>query len=105
MANPFIEEIINAAHMRLLSPDWEAVENGYNVIETIEIRIQDTKLNNKIKTETEKVMKDYLVRRKEIDVISDKLKRGKERYMLEFDRLKYMIKFYDKLVKDNPSLI
>jgi len=105
MTNPFIEEIINAAHMRLLSPDWEAVENGYNILETIEIRIQDSKLNNKIKTETEKVMHDYLERRKQIDSVVDKLKRGKERYLLEFDRLKHMIKFYDKLVKDHPSLI
>jgi len=95
MANPFIEEIINAAHMRLLSPDWEVVKNGYDILETIEIRVHGEKMLNAIKAENDKVMKEYNEKRKEIDIETDKIKRGQQRYFLEFDRLKHMIKFYD----------
>jgi len=94
--NEFIEEIINAAHMRLLSPDWEIIKNGYDILDTIPIRIHDEpEITNDIKTETDKVTKDYSERLKQIDVIHDKIRKNKERYLLEFDRLKHMIQFYD----------
>jgi len=102
MVNEFIEEIINAAHMRLLSPDWEIIKNGFEILDTIQIRVHEEPILNNIKNEMGKINKDYSERLKEIDSVHDKIRKNKERYLLEFDRLKVAIRFYDGIKDSIP---
>lgn len=102
MSNPFIEEIINSAHLRLLSPDWQIIKNGYELIDTIEIRVHDNKILKEIETKNNEINKGYLERLKQIESITDPQHKNEERYKTEFARLKEMIRFYDKLKNRIP---
>ena len=104
MVNEFLMEIVNAAHMRLLSPDWREVKNGFDLLDTIVIRVHDKKLIDRINAKNIEVNAEYSKKMKEIGVINDPQEKSLNIYNVEFWRTKEMIIFYDNLIKDFPNI-
>lgn len=95
--NEFFEEIINAGHMRLLSPDWKVVESGFVLLGTIDIRRDGKRFKKEIDEFKAGLNKDYESRLNEVDHIKDKIAYNRERLKLEYQRLERAIGFYDEL--------
>jgi len=97
MTNEFITSLINEAHMRIAGIDWKTIESGYEILDSIETAIENNKLLTELTTQKESILKDYQDRKKEIDLMHDKVKQNEERYYLELKRLKLMLKIYRKI--------
>jgi hypothetical protein len=97
MSNEFFEEIINAGHMRLLSPDWKIVQSGCELLRTIDIRRDGKRFKKDIDDFIAGLDVGYKERLKEVEKISDKIAYNRERLKIECYRLEKMIGFYDEL--------
>jgi len=97
MTDEFVEQLIKEAHMRIAGIDWKVLQSGYDILDSIECKLVDENILTALKAEKEPVLRDYEARKKEIDVFKDKVKQNEERYYLELQRLKLMLKIYYKI--------